>query len=54
MKTGAFLTGLGLGMMAGASAAMMMPDRRCIRKKARRAAHELEHSILHAVDTLCK
>ncbi len=41
-------------MMAGASAAMMMPNHSRIQKKARRAAHEIEHSIVHAMDCLCK
>jgi gas vesicle protein len=53
MKTGTFLTGLGLGMMAGGAAAMLLPERCRMRKKAKRVAHELEHSISHMMDCIC-
>lgn len=54
MKICAFLTGLGVGMAAGAAAAYAMPDQKCLRRKAKRAAHELERSIERAMDCLCK
>ena len=52
MKLGAFLAGLGVGMAAGAAAGCMMPDQKCIRRKAKRAAHELERSFARAMDCL--
>ena len=54
MKTFAFITGLTFGAAVGAVGAMMLPDHCKIRKKARRAAHEIENSICHAMDCLCR
>ncbi len=50
MKT--FVCGLGLGMLAGGMAALMLPEQSQVRKTAQKAADALEQSAAEAAQKL--
>ena len=52
MKTGMFLTVMGLGMAAGATAALMMPRQCAVRRTIQKAADTVEDAVNEAVNAL--
>ncbi len=52
MKVGAFMVTLGLGMIAGATAAMMLPYQSSVRKAAQKAADTVEQTVSKMTDAI--
>lgn len=52
MKTGMFFTAVGLGMAAGATAALMLPRQCAVRRTIQKAADTVEDAVTDAVSAL--
>lgn len=52
MQVGSFVMTLGLGMVAGATAALMLPTQSNVRKAAQKAADTVEQSVSKVANSM--
>ena len=51
VRTGSFLTAVGIGMAAGATVALMLPRQCTVRKTMQKAADMVEDAVSEATDS---